>query len=88
MTKAKKIVIVVTRDFGLTEEEVYKKYDYNWTEMVIRIVRTKLTGKGLIFKLNAYMRDNGIAFLYGDFVILWEDRKVVMNMNGIKNALK
>ncbi len=71
----KKVVLVVTDDNELSENDIYIDFRLNREEMAVRIVKSKLTGKSLELVVKRYMKENHIFITRGDQVLYLLKRK-------------
>ena len=65
----RKVILVVTDDKNLSEDDVYRDFHLNHEETVIQIIKSNLTGKSLDLAVKRYMRDHQIFAARGDRIL-------------------
>lgn len=65
----RKVILVVTDDKKLSEQDVYRDFHLNPKEIAIRIIKSNLTGKSLETAVKRYMQDHQIFTARGDRVV-------------------
>ncbi len=65
----RKVILVVTDDKNISEDDVYRDFHLNHEEIAIRIIRSNLTGKSLDLAVKRYMQDHKIFTARGDMVL-------------------
>ncbi len=67
--KKRKVILVVTDDKNISEDDVYREFHLNHKEIVLRIIKSNLTGKSLDLAVKRYMQDHQIFTARGDRVL-------------------
>ncbi len=65
----RKVILVVTDDKNMSEDDVYRDYHLNPEEIAVRIIKSNLIGKSLDLAVKRYMQDYQIFTARGDRVL-------------------